>query len=161
MLSIITALLSGPVIGLVGKFLTSWMGQREKKLDLQELDLKQNHELKLHELNQKAKQEEYQNEQYLVEVQTAADTLKASYKHDTEYGTLPSKWVPFFRAIRPVLTVAPFIALMFIFYTVGMEQFHINGLSIQEKITVSMITMFEIAFTWWFADRQMSKGVKN
>ena len=138
------------------------MGQKEKKIDLEELRLKQGHELELHRLNQSAKQEEYANAEYLAEITTAADTLKASYKHDSDYGTLPSKWVPWFRLIRPGLTIALFISLVVIFFTIGVDQYNINGMTVKEKIVVSIVTMFEIALTWWFADRQSSnRGAKT
>ena len=160
--TLLATLLSGPVIGLIGKFLTSWMGQKDARISLDELRLKQDHELKLHQLNQKDAQEERASTEYVAEITLAADTLKASYKHDSEYGTLPSKWVPWFRAIRPGLTIALFISLMIIFFTIGVDQYNINGMTIKEKIVMSIVTMFEIALTWWFADRQSSnRGAKT
>jgi hypothetical protein len=49
---------------------------------------------------------------------------------------------------------------VFIIFWFGDSNTITNGMSIQERIVASLLTMFEMAMTWWFADRQVSKKDK-
>ncbi len=77
--------------------------------------------------------------------------LKGSYQHDTSYGAPSPRARSVLRFVRPALTflVIGLVALIYFIDGEGMDLD--TGLSIKERITMSLIMLAEIAFIWWFA----------
>lgn len=157
----IISLLSGPLLGIAGTVISNWFKQKDAKINLDAKRIDYDHELALHKLNQTARSEELEGQAYLANMQMATETLTESYKHDTGYGKVPDKWVVLFRAVRPVLTIGLFFALLVILFLIDNTQYHMNGMTIQERIVTSLVTMFELSVTWWFGDRQINKATSK
>jgi hypothetical protein len=108
------------------------------------------HEVALLQMNIDARGQEMENEAMIAQVQATAEMLKGSYEHDASYGPVGPKAASVLRFMRPALTFTALILAAALVYTVG-------GSETKETAVLRVLTLAEIAFTWWFADRGISK----
>lgn len=139
-MEILTMLLTGSATGLLGSFLSfgkSFVDGWQRRLDKRE---ERTHELKLLEMQARAKSEE------------AADSLReSSYTHDNLTGA-GSQWlINLLRLVRPILTVALLGAVITIWFTMPEE------LELRFKIVDFVVYAAMTAITWWFGDRVPKK----
>ena len=153
-------LFGGPAFGLIGSLFGQVFKLVNAFVEAKEKARQREHELRLLKMNIEARGEEMESEALIAQVEATAEMLKGSYKHDASYG-VPSPWARnVLRFVRPALTflVLGLVALIYFIDGEGMDLD--TGLAVKERITMSLIMLAEIAFTWWFADRQINKFAK-
>ena len=155
----ITTLLAGPAAGLFGSLISGVFGYFEKK-EQRKADLeKYEHELNLTRANLEFQGQELENEALIAQVKSTADMLKGSYRHDASYGQASPMIVNVLRIIRPALTLFLLVLVTLIYFSVAEGatiEIGDQGLTIRERIVMSVIFMSEASLTWWFADRRRS-----
>lgn len=134
----------GVLSGGLGSWVSKGIGLFEKK---QAFD----HEIRLLEMQMKAKQSETENELAIAQEESFAATRQASYQHDISSGEV-SLWVRnALRMVRPALTVFLIVLVGAIWFTVADDD-----LGLQRQIVEGVLFMASAAFAWWFGDRAPS-----
>lgn len=151
-------LLAGPATGLLGSLIGAGVQLLEHRQRLAELDAQHRHELELQRLNVAARGQELEQEALIAQSAAHAQAMAASYRHDASAGPV-YRWVASaLRLVRPLLTVG-LIGLVGGMYFVGLpDDVTLDGRSIREHITLTVLYMAEVAVTWWFADRARDRG---
>lgn len=138
--------LIGVLTGGLGSWISRGLGIWEKKQDYA-------HELKLQEMQMKARREETENELAIVQEQTFSDMREASYAHDTGGGQA-SQWViNTLRMVRPALTLLLILLVWTIWLTVGQED-----ATTKLQIIDGVLYMAGAALGWWFGARDHEKS---
>ena len=153
-------LLLGPVLGVVGGYITREQDMKAKKID-NEFNLKKfEHEVTMRKEDRQAAQEA--NEQAMAmnhavtESDLATTVVEGSYagllesiKADAAMKT--DTFMDGFRSsVRPVLTYVSVLAAIFMIYTA-------NTPDIAGAASATVLTNAGLAFAWWFGDRQAVK----
>lgn len=163
----VMSLLAGPATGLAGSLLSNLFGgiagffKRKQEIEAQKLQ--QAHEIKLLQLNISARGQEMENEQMIAQTEALSSMLTASYQHDASYGPVSPTVAAVLRFVRPVLTLLLILLTAAIYFTVADGASITIGddtMTIQQKVTTSVLFMTEMAFSWWFADRRMNMDGK-
>ena len=133
---------AGGVFGLFGTALGRVAGYFERKQSDRQQERGWAHELALHELNMRARQQESEIELAITAQQGSWAGLEASLKADAALGT-GSQWViNTLRLVRPVLTLLLWLITGWIF-------------AVTRDTGVSEAAVFAAtaATLWWFGDR--------
>lgn len=137
---IIEALL-GVITGGIGSWVSKGLGLLEKKQDYE-------HELRLQEMQMRARQSETENELAIAQEASFAGMRQASYEHDIAAGET-SRWVNnTLRMVRPVLTLLLVLLVWAIWMTLAREDGYL-----QKQIVDGVLFMASAALAWWFGDR--------
>lgn len=140
MVEILLTALAGGGTGLLGSLIGRVAGYFEQRQKLKHLEVELTHELKLHTLQQRARQEEREHE-YAVQADLQATTqLSASYAHDSRYNNSILRWV------RPALTLVLLVLSGLVYFTIADTE-------VKASLAMQIIYFTGLAITWWFADR--------
>ena len=133
---------AGGVFGIIGTALGRIASYFERKQEMEQERLRWGHELKLHELQMQARQQETEMELAIAEQQGSWRGLEASINADANTGAA-SKWViNTLRLVRPVLTLLLWLITAWIFSKTG-----------DAGIVNSAVFAATAATLWWFGDR--------
>ncbi len=146
----ITTLLAGPVVGLLGSVFNGIMGIVERKQKMAERAAEYSHETNLLKMNIDARGQEMENEALIAQTDAVSQMVQKSYGHDAIYADSSSKSVQKLSFFRPLLTLLMLGLVAAIYFTT-------EDLGIQVDITMTILFLFEVAMTWWFADRARDK----
>ena len=153
MLGTIVTLLSGPfggfASGIIGSGLGAITDYFKNKQDMQQMQLKHDHEARLLKMNIEARGSEMENEALIAQVDAAKEMVTGSYQHDASYGQASKGVVNILKLIRPSLT-------FFLLVLVGVIYFKATA-SEQLDIIATVTYLSEVAVTWWFGDRARGK----
>lgn len=104
--------------------------------------------LNIYEERKKAEREEKRrsDEIELAKIKGGADTMVASFQHDSALQEGISQWVADIRALmRPLLTIYPLTIITVFFFFSSYEG--------KALILASVVEFSSMAGAWWFADR--------
>jgi len=133
---------AGGVFGLLGTGLGRVMQFFEKKEDRKQERAKWEHELKLHELNQRARLQESEIELAITAEKGSWEGLTSSQTAASSIGK-GSKWVVnTMHMVRPTLTLALWLLVGMIFIVTK-----------DESIVGQVLFAASAATLWWFGDR--------
>tara|TARA_R100001530_G_C4268619_1_gene142499 strand:- start:203 stop:691 length:489 start_codon:yes stop_codon:yes gene_type:complete len=155
---LIGMLLGGPGFGLIGAVLTQVGKFADRWAQAKEDAAKRTHEIQLLKMNIEARGREMENEQVIAQAQAMADMMSASYRHDASYGPTGPKAAAILKFVRPALTFIALALAAVIVFIMGDSSIDVeSGWTIKEQAAIRILVLAEIAFTWWFADRGISK----
>lgn len=133
---------AGGVFGIFGTALGRVAAYFERKQTFKQEEKRWGHELKLHELQMKAKKQETEMELAIEAQKGSWRGLEASLKADVNIG-IASKWViNVLRLVRPVLTLLLWLITGWIFSKTQ------DG-----NIASSAVFAATASTLWWFGDR--------
>ena len=161
---IIDSILGGGLIGLVGPMINRGFQYFENKqkhkqaLELAEIKRESDaanhaHEIKLHEMNQKARAAETEREKQIIYANMDATNQEGSWggldvstQGNNEVTMKASQWVVNCQAMtRPVITLISVLIALIIFV---IDKTH------RAELTDAIITITIAAVLWWFGDRK-------
>jgi len=146
MFSIITSLIGGPIVGIVGSLLSNVVSYFEKKQAMEADAMRFAHERGLLADQLKARGQELESEEAIAETAAAAKALAGSYSHDKGYGETGPVLNGVLRCVRPALTIflLAMVAWMLVAKTPGIEL---------QAVALKILFLAEVAVSWWFASR--------
>ncbi len=145
-------MIAGPATGLLGSLAGGAVRYFERRQRIREMEIEHAHELRLQELNLKARGEELENERLIARAEADAASLRASYRHDASAGPA-HRWVASaLRLVRPALTLGLVAVGAAIYFASGPADM-IEGRTVREHTALTLLYLAEVAVTWWFADR--------
>lgn len=140
------------ILGILSGGVGSWMS---KAIGIYEKKQTFDHEIRLMEMQMKAKQSETENELAITQEESIGALRTASYEHDIASGKT-SLWVNnTLRMVRPVLTVFLIFLVGAIWFTVGKED-----VSLRYQIVEGVLFMASAALAWWFGARDHQRNAK-
>lgn len=148
------SLLAGPVIGVVGSAISAFAQHKTKLLELQMIDRKHAHEIRLQELAFQSRHAELESEERIASTNAQASMVQGSYQHDASYGIPTPRAAIVLRMTRPLLTVG-LVGLVAAFY------FTTDDAVQRGQITTTALFLAEVAVSWWFADRARQSKVEK
>ncbi len=146
--------LIGAVTGIFGSLVTSGLKIWEKRLALQELDLKQKHEVLLLQEQAKIRGQEMEHESMLADLKASIDARLASYTHDSSYGDSKLQWV------RPGITLLLYGLVGVFWFSIG-DIVTPEGSSMQNMVVFAIVDYAGMATAWWFGDRGLKGYAKK
>lgn len=138
--------LIGAVTGIFGSLVTSGLKIWEKRLALQELDLRQKHEVLLLQEQAKIRGQEMEHEATLADLKASIDAKLASYAHDSSYGDSRLQWV------RPGITLLLYGLVGIFWFSIG-DIVTQEGASMKNMVVFAIVDYAGMATAWWFGDR--------
>lgn len=147
--------IGGPIMGIIGGAVTSFVTYKTKRLEMEENNAKRTHELALYEMNLRARGQEMEHEVSLAELKAIGEMRTASYEHDQSYGK-PSSWATdALRLFRPGITMM-LIVLTGLFYFYSPEV-TVGDYNLRVAVVQGTMNYLGMAISWWFGDRMVSK----
>ena len=150
MLSIISTVFAGPLVGVIGSLFSGVVGYFERKQQIEADKAKYAHEALLLDKQIAARGQELESEAEIASIAADAAALKGSYEHDASYGESGPIISGILRLVRPALTV--FLLVM----VAGLVFLKVEGIEMKE-VALKVLFLSEVAVTWWFADRRRSR----
>lgn len=148
----LTTLFAGPLTGLLGSIFGAVMKSIERKQQLEADKEKYAHERGLLEMNIAARGQEMESEAMIAQMEAMAKMVAGSYQHDTNYGPVSQGAATALRFVRPGLTLLLFLLVTAMYFSVTSIEDG-SEYTLQQQIVMTVLYLFEVAFTWWFADR--------
>ena len=151
----LASLLAGPVFGMVGSWVNSWIAHKGKQLEIEDKKLDRLHEKDLLTIRFKAQEDDREDEKWITSLATQSAMRTASYAQDASYGPVDPKNAVALRWVRPVLTFTLVILAAIIYGTVADGAvISIDGemMTIRDRCVMSILFLAESAVTWWFGD---------
>lgn len=147
------SLLAGGATGLAGTVLGrlfGWLDEWQKRKTIAQQN---EHELKLLDMQIKARAEETEREADMARDVSDAQLRMASYRHDTDVGH-GSQWVVnVLRLFRPFLTLGIWIVIASIYFSLLPED-----AEMRTKIIDTTLYSGSGTLMWWFGQRDQQKG---
>ena len=140
--------LLGAVTGIFGSLITSGLKIWEKKLALQEMEVKHKHEINLLQEQAKMRASEMEHESVLADLKAWMETRTASYTHDANYHDTKLQWV------RPGITALLYGLVGVFWFSIG-DIVTPEGLSMKNMVVFAIVDYAGMATAWWFGDRGM------
>ena len=153
----LVSLLGGPIVGVLGSAISAGMSYLERKQKIEETKLEFAQEIKLQEMNIKARSEEMESELLIAQTEAVTQQLSASYQHDASYGQVGQGAATVLRFVRPALTFGLLALVAIVYFTMPEAQIvDENGVasSLGELVVLKILFLTEVALTWWFIDRR-------
>ena len=144
MVEILGTMLAGGATGIFGSLINRVANYFEKKQERKFI-------LDKYKLDAEARSQEHEYHMEKADLEASSESLKASYRHDTETG-LASKWViNTLKLVRPILTFSLILLTASIIYELMSE----NMMSSEQLdyIIQSVFYLTTTSITWWFGDR--------
>lgn len=138
--------LLGAVTGIFGSLITSGLKIWEKRLALQEMELKHKHEINLLQEQAKIRGQEMEHEATLADLKAWMETRTASYQQDTGYGDSNLRWV------RPCITGLLYVLVGTFWFSIG-DIVTPEGISMKNAVVFAIVDYAGMATAWWFGDR--------
>ena len=133
---------AGGVFGIVGTALGRIAGYFERRQTFVQEEKRWAHELKLHELQMKAKKQETEMELAIAAQAGSWEGLKASFAADANIGQADQWVINILRLVRPVLTLLLWLITAWIFSRTK-----------DANIASAAVFAATAATLWWFGDR--------
>lgn len=143
---------AGGAFGLIGTALGRVAGYFERAQNFKQEQARWGHEVKLHELNMKAKAQETEFELALAAQAGSWKGLEASIKAEAAIGQANQWVINLLRLVRPTLTLLLWVITAWIFSVTS------NGAIVEAAIFAATA-----ATLWWFGDRapKVPMGVRG
>ncbi len=150
MLSVITSLFAGPLVGIFGSVVSGITGYFERAQQIEADAAKFAHEQILLDKQIAMRGQELESEENIAAISADVEALKGSYQHDSSYGDTPQWANVMLRMVRPCLTFS-LVGLVAVILLTDVE-----GVTMSD-VAMKVLFLAEVAVSWWFADRRRSR----
>jgi len=145
--------LIGAITGIFGSLVTSGLKIWEKRLALQEMELKHKHEINLLQEQAKIRASEMEHESALADLKAWMEARTASYSHDATYQDSRLQWV------RPGITLLLYGLVGTLWFSIG-DIVTPEGMSMKNMVVFAIVDYAGMATAWWFGDRGLKSATK-
>jgi hypothetical protein len=158
-MELLTMIFGGGATGLLGTFFS-------RIFDFVEKGQERKFVLEKYRLDAELRAKEMESEERIAEAKGYADTLSASYLHDSNMGQASLWVINILRLVRPVITLWLWLLVAMIWFSIMMDIERANGLPwlieksaiLKEQIVGSVVYCATAATLWWFGTRDMRKS---
>ncbi len=139
----------GAAFGLAGSLINRGVSYFEKKQEITIEEKRHQHQLAIANITA-------QKDISVASIKSAADSLAASYVHDTNMGKPSKAVINIKQLMRPGITLYALSLVTILWFTLPAD-----FVDARKLIIASILEMLMMTVTWWFADRGRSKKDNN